>query len=268
MTQVGLLLLASITLAGTGAAQQAPPRGAGGPPTGWSGVIAAGPGIVPRFEGADDFRVVPLIVARAARGGYSVQWQGLGARADLLGSRTFEAGPVVNFRFGRGGGSGTDLIARLDRLDNALEVGGYLGYVRATRRGARVWETRADLLQGLNGHEGLTGQLRTAYTAQLGRWRVTGDATASWGNGRYMRAYYAVDAATAARTGLAVFSPGAGLKDLGVGANVGYTLDRRWGILGRASLARLVGDAADSPIVTAAGSRNQWIGGVALTYRF
>ena len=47
-----------------------------------------------------------------------------------------------------------------------------------------------------------------------------------------------------------------------------YQLDRHWGLYGYAKYERLIADAADSPIVRTIGSRNQFSGGVALTFTF
>ena len=55
-----------------------------------------------------------------------------------------------------------------------------------------------------------------------------------------------------------------------VGAAAGFIrqLDRRWSVHGYARYDRLVGDAADSPIVRAYGSRDQFSGGLAMSYTF
>ena len=59
-----------------------------------------------------------------------------------------------------------------------------------------------------------------------------------------------------------------------VGAAVGivtgltYKLDRHWGLYGWAGYDRLIDDAADSPIVRAFGSRDQFSAGFAVIYEF
>ena len=51
---------------------------------------------------------------------------------------------------------------------------------------------------------------------------------------------------------------------------IGYIqqLSERWGIYTYAEYDRLVDDAANSPVVTTYGSRDQYSGGIALTYTF
>jgi outer membrane scaffolding protein for murein synthesis (MipA/OmpV family) len=43
---------------------------------------------------------------------------------------------------------------------------------------------------------------------------------------------------------------------------------RSWGVVGIARVGRLVGDAADSPVVDAAGDATQFFGGLAISYAF
>lgn len=43
---------------------------------------------------------------------------------------------------------------------------------------------------------------------------------------------------------------------------------QNWGFMGLATYKRLVGDAADSPVVEDEGSENQFSGGVLVFYKF
>ena len=69
-------------------------------------------------------------------------------------------------------------------------------------------------------------------------------------------------------TGLPAYNPGGGVHSLGAEAGLTYRLGRRWGLFGYAGYDRLIGDAADSPIVRAFGSRDQFSGGLGLFYEF
>jgi outer membrane protein len=78
-----------------------------------------------------------------------------------------------------------------------------------------------------------------------------------------------VDAEQSERTGLAVYSAGGGLHSLGGLGSVIYRMKGGFGLEGFARFDRLVGDAADSPVVrSSAGSRNQFELGLGLTYSF
>ena len=54
----------------------------------------------------------------------------------------------------------------------------------------------------------------------------------------------------------------------GVVASYSRQLTPTWGVYGYAKYDRLVGDAADSPVVARYGSRSQPSAGLALTYTF
>ncbi len=67
--------------------------------------------------------------------------------------------------------------------------------------------------------------------------------------------------AVAGATGLAAFDPNSGFYAIGAVAGLTHKLGRNWGLQGYAGYDRLIGDAADSPIVRAFGSRDQFSGG-------
>ena len=85
---------------------------------------------------------------------------------------------------------------------------------------------------------------------------------------RYQRAYFGIDPATAAATGLPAFNPGGGIHAVGAAAGLTRMISPRWGVHGFAGYDRLVGDAADSPIVRNFGSRDQFSVGAALFFNF
>ena len=74
--------------------------------------------------------------------------------------------------------------------------------------------------------------------------------------------------------------PGVRLRDIAAGpgstersargivTGLTYKLDRHWGLYGWAGYDRLIEDAADSPIVRAFGSRDQFSAGFAIIYEF
>lgn len=74
--------------------------------------------------------------------------------------------------------------------------------------------------------------------------------------------------AQAPRSGLPAFNAGAGVSELGLRLGVSRAFNRRWGMTVTGSGSRLVGDAADSPIVRHLGSRTQAQFGAAVFYRF
>jgi MipA family protein len=85
---------------------------------------------------------------------------------------------------------------------------------------------------------------------------------------RYQQAYFGVNARESAATGLPIYEPRGGLYAVAATAGALYQFTPRWGVTGYARYARIVEDAADSPVVEAFGSPNQFSAGLALTYTF
>jgi outer membrane scaffolding protein for murein synthesis (MipA/OmpV family) len=83
-----------------------------------------------------------------------------------------------------------------------------------------------------------------------------------------MDSFFGIDGAQSAASGLEPFEAEAGLKDVGLSLRLNYGLTERWSILASGEYRRLLGDAADSPIVADEGSADQLQSFVALGYRF
>ena len=120
-----------------------------------------------------------------------------------------------------------------------------------------------------SGHGGTLAQLGASTKLGLGgrAWgRLKLETTLA--SARYMRAFFGVDAAGAAASGLAPHDPGAGFRDLAVSLSGGYRFFGHWTLGGVLTYRRLVGGAADSPIVEDRGSPNQLRAGLGLSYTF
>lgn len=76
---------------------------------------------------------------------------------------------------------------------------------------------------------------------------IAGVAAAVAGD-RYMQTYFGVTPAQAMRTGLAVYEPQSGVRDVTLFANLRSELNARWVLLSGVSSTRMLGPAADSPL--------------------
>jgi len=96
---------------------------------------------------------------------------------------------------------------------------------------------------------------------------VTATAGASYADDDYMDAYFSVTQAqsTASLASLAAYDAEAGIKDVFLGLSTDVPLARSWTLKLSGRYSRLVGDAADSPIVE---SEDQFFGGLGLSYTF
>lgn len=117
-----------------------------------------------------------------------------------------------------------------------------------------------------NDRNGLQIDLGAGYGKQFTpQWRGVIGVAATYVNGNTMQAYFGVTPQQSAASGYAVYSPGAGFRDVRLNASLTYFIDRRWSITGAVTMSSLQGDARDSPIVF----ENTPVSGVlALSYRF
>ncbi|KQW43672.1 hypothetical protein ASD88_16660 [Pelomonas sp. Root662] len=185
-------------------------------------------------------------------------------------------------REGAGAGASTQLIdterlrlgisARIDGgrdSDDASTTRG-LPDVRRTLR-ARLyanysltqdWNVGASASQDVLGRRGgLTLSLDTG-------WRFYRSATTEWttgigvsaANGQNMRSYFGVPASASATIGKPAYEPGAGLRDVHAGINFKHALSKHWFVFGGAGASRLLGPAADSPLVEKPGGSSASVG--------
>jgi outer membrane protein len=80
--------------------------------------------------------------------------------------------------------------------------------------------------------------------------------------------YFSITPAQSAASGLAVYDAGGGLRSFGAGAQARYAWTPRWAGHMFFEYERLAGDAANSPLVTQRGSRDQIQVGIGTTYAF
>lgn len=179
-------------------------------------------------------------------------------------------------RDGAGAGASTQLIERDRwrlglslRVDSGRDSGDArttqgLPDVRRTLR-ARIyvnysltpdWNLGASLSQDVLGRQGgLTGGVDLGwrfYRSEDTEWTTGVGVSAA--NAQNLRSYFGVPASATASTGKPAYEPGAGLRDVHFGFGFKHALSRHWFLFGGAGTSRLLGPAADSPLVQRTGS--------------
>ncbi len=220
--------------------------------------------LTPVYEGSQSYRVigVPVLVPGSSDDpDKRVQFRGLDhLQFALINTNGFQFGPLVGYRMGREEDDGR-LLHGLGDIDGGLVAGGFASY----RFGA--------LRASLSYHQQLTGD-DTGGVLKFGvdgrhsvtnTFRLTGGLGATWADSDYMQSFFGVTAQQALASGHAAYSAEAGIKDVNLNIGSELQLAPQWILRLNGRYARLVGDAADSPVVE---SRDQWSGGAALTYSF
>ena len=225
--------------------------------------IGAGVQLHPEFIGSDKIDVSPLFHVNTARGTHEF---GFGAPDDspsitAVSNNGFSFGPAGNIQWKR---KQSEVGAPVGNVSTTFEVGAFAQY-----EAKDSFRLRAELLKGINGHEGLLGSIGADKIWRDGdRYVLSVGPRVLFSDGRYERAYFGVSPAASLASGLPAYRPGGGIYALAVASGLSYQLDSRWGLFGYARYERLVGDAAKSPIIRELGSRNQLSGGVGLNYTF
>lgn len=258
----GVLLLAL-----TGAAQAQQTDGSVAPRRDWTFTVGASAGYRPEYEGSKHYTLggMPML---------GVTWR------DMVSL----------------GGDGVKVTLR-PLNDRGLTVGGGIGYWMGRKEG--IDKDHDDLLRGMGNLDGnATGNLQVGYTAgplfsslkaerDLGgdrdgltvklvggaqvflttKWKVSAGVSTTWADDNTMAAMFGVSAEQSARSPrhLARYDAAAGVKDVGTFVRAEYALTPTVAINGNVNYDRLVGDAADSPIVT---SDSQFGVNLGVVYKF
>lgn len=238
------------------------------PPAEWSFTLGAGALYTPDYEGSNDYKVrpVPLVelswrdrVRLTTRGG-------VGVFATPVKIDRLRVDLGVRYDFGRDE-SDNDALKGLGDLK-----GGAVAVVRLGYEAGPVG-LGLEVARDLSGdREGLQATVEAEYGIGLfdgrGRFSVTPHVT--WADDKYMGNTFGITAAQAARSTrrYARYDAAAGFKDAGVSVSLGYRVTDSIMAMGRLNYSRLLGDAANSPLVKREGSEDQGTALLGLSYRW
>lgn len=225
--------------------------------------LGAGPLLYPAYLGARTYRVVPFPFIG---GGWSdrVEFDLLdGIRIAALSAGGFSVGPAARLRFGRTTADDRAQLQGLRGFPDTLELGGYTAYeagplyldVTATQDVARA-------------HGGAVLDGRMLFGAPFGSVAVQAGPTLRAATRPYAEAFYGIEASRAAASGRSSFAPHGGLERAGILFNAEWRLTDKLAVHGFAEYGRLLGSAAQSPLVRGSGgSPDQIYSGLFLTWR-
>jgi outer membrane protein len=245
------------------------------PKQGWEVSVGAGAILSPKYLGDNEYglNLVPSIrISYEDRFTASVEG---GIRYNVINTDNVKAGPLARINFGRdedgngafriSGGDTNDLVG-LGDIDTTVSLGGFAEY----ELGNMVASVEAG--QALGGHDGLTGEIGLRYK---GRAQFNGPPLIysigpklNFGDATYTNAYFGVDAAQSAASGLSQYQADGGLVSYGISGTAILPLTQNIGVTFIASFDRLSGDAADAPLVEQRGSRDQGFVGGIFSYTF
>lgn len=237
------------------------------------GFLGLGATYRPDYEGSDNYEAKIAAYGRynmesgryISLGGTSGSERAARLKMNILTSKTsWEIGPVVQYRFKRGGDVENNKVSNMQTVPNEQEAGGFVGY------------HAGDLFLSMTGVYDISGESNGTLFYFNGlyhlpvndRFEMAAGAYTTWASDDWMETYFGVSGPNAARSGLPKYSAGSGLKNAGVGLTGHYKFTRTWGMIGNVSYTRMLNDAEDSPLVKKVGDENQYTAVVALTYNF
>jgi len=228
------------------------------------GIVGFGMGMAPDYEGSDEYTVIPIPQFR-------YNWEnrcyinllGPSLRVNLIPGRTFGFGPMLRYQSGRDSVD-DDLVDKFEKVDSALEAGAFgsvifNNFILYTAFNADTTDSHGGYLVDLAGGYRFGIESNVQFIAL---------ALGTYASDDYMETYFGIDEKNSERSGLPEYSAGAGLKDIGLMGALQYRLDSNWAILGIMKYTRLLGDAADSPIVDQRGDANNFMDGIIINYSF
>lgn len=230
---------------------------------GWQVRLGVLGGAMPDYEGSDDYRFKPLPDIEITYGDtFFLDRRGLGA--NLIQSGPLTAGVTVGYDGGRKEKRNAALRG-MGKVGDTAIAGAFANYQIGR------WVLNADVNTDMlgDGHDGTTASFGFSYVMTPSeRLMVVLGPSITWASDNYMQSYFGINTAQAARSGRAVYRAESGFKDAGLMGFGIYKLTEHWSLTGVAGYNRLLGDAADSPLVDRDGSADQFFGGLGISYSF
>ncbi|MXQ11969.1 MipA/OmpV family protein [Microvirga makkahensis] len=234
-------------------------------PSGWIVTLKGNLRAQPTYPGADDLSFIGYPSFSLRRAGtverFSAPDDGLSF--SFLDDSTLRFGAVGRFVGGRYLEDDRRLLG-LNKIKWAVEPGLFVEYWPVD-----FLRARAEIRHGINGHDGFVADLGLDAVQTFGAFTLSAGPRLSLGDSEFTRTYFGVTPEEAALNGqVEAYRPSGGITSVGATASASYVWSEQWTTTAFVSYRRLVGDAADSPIVRTFGSENQVGLGLTASYSF
>ena len=235
----------------------------------WPNFAGFGVGAYPDYIGSDNTKVGAAPLARIGLGGNRfIRLVVNEVRINVIDHPNWRFGLEGLLRLSRKDVD-DDVVKKIHSVDNTIDLGLFAGYNWIDPQEFRI-QAGIDIwgLADVTGtHEGWTAGMSLYGMYPLARmFSISGGVASTYGSGNYMDTYFGITRKDSIASGLPVFSPDGSVRDVRGWTMLMLHLSRQWHLGAGLMYSRLVGDAADSPIVTKRGSANQWVFGGGLMY--
>ncbi len=264
------LALVGAAVAGGAFLMQVTPAGAqpADPPAGglfgWSVATTLQLRVAPDYMGSKTYRVGPGGSLRLFRPGVEPAFAPPddSPSLQLVGDQGLNAGLVARWRSSRDDHGD---LRGFDKIDWSVEPGGFVNWWPV--EGLRV---RGEVRHGFGGNRAWMADLSADAVYQNPSWILSIGPRAHWAESKFTRTYFGVTPLEAARSpfGIGAFAGDGTFSSAGLLASAEYRVTPRWSVVADSEYHRLMGTAADSPIVAALGSRDQFSAALGVKYAF
>jgi MipA family protein len=239
---------------------EAPP-----PSSGYIVTISGDIQAIPNYPGSDRYTGVfyPSITYRRVGEPERFTAPDDGISITVFETANLRIGPVARIETGRFLDDDRRLFG-LRKIPFDVELGGFLEYWPVSFLRARL-----ELRHGVRDDIGFAGTAGLDFVQRVGRFTFSLGPRVNFADDDYVRTYFGVTPAEAALNGRVYpFRPRGGITSAGGVASVMYRWNETWATTAYVGYNRLVGDVADSPIVTRIGSEHQLLVGAGVSYSF
>ena len=213
----------------------------------------------PAYVGSKDFEFDPTGFATL----HYLWLPGFGELANGRKTDGFFIGPSFRYVTKRDSNDHWQLTG-LNNIDASYEIGAKVGY---SFQWLRPWVA---VRYGFGGYSGVVGETGLDFVFRPTEpFEFSIGPRASFASGDYMRTYLGVTPQEAALSPwMWAYRPSSGFKGVGLEMTTRYRFTPEWAVVGELVYERLIGDAADSPIVKVNGTPDQFTAKLGLTYTF
>jgi outer membrane protein len=232
--------------------------------------VALSVGVVPDYMGSDDY-TVGIAPAGKIKFGNTERYAKLlvsELSVNLLNSKNWSLGPVVNYRFARDDVDDAT-IEGMKSIDGTVEAGVFAGWtwIGEQDRRQRFAASVSFLNDVGDEHEGYLVSASARYFQPVSRQlTLSAGVTTTYASSDYMQTYFGVDASNVGSSGLSTFSASSGIRDVRFPIMAIWSFSPNWHLAGGFIYSKLLGDASDSPVTNNRGDDNQFYTGLGVAY--
>lgn len=234
-------------------------------PSGWTVTLGVEGRVLPSYEGSGNYVFSPAPLISVRRAGTNARFKAPrdGASITLFEFGGFQVGPTGKLRRGRDDADDIALLG-LGDVDWAVEVGGFVEYWFSP-----LLRSRAEVRKGFGGHHGVIADISADVVYPLApQWTLSGGPRLTVASAAANDPYFSITPLQSLRSGLPVYTAGGGIRSYGAGAQLRYQFAPQWAAHTYVEYERLAEDAANSPLVSLRGSRDQVTLGLGVAYSF